>query len=297
VIELDAASTGEAAAFVAEVERLAAAGPPPHTLPIDEQRAAMAAGAEPPLDEAVEARIGGVPVRILEPGPEPGVARGRGTYLHIHGGGWTMGSNAWQDRRLWRLGRAAGVRVVSIEYRLAPEHPFPAGLDDCLTVAEHLADGDSATVIGGESAGAHLAALVLIRLGDRFCGANLAYGCFDLGMSDSQRNWGSRHVIISTPAIRWHIDQLLPGLDERARRSPAISPLFADLAGLPPALLTVGTEDPMFDDSVQLAARWPGAELDVYPGGFHAFDLFPLRMAEVARQRQQHFVRRCLDNG
>jgi acetyl esterase/lipase len=63
---------------------------------------------------------------------------------------------------------------------------------------------------------------------------------------------------------------------------------------MPPALLTVGTDDPMLDDSVLIAERWPGAQLDVYEGGFHAFDLFPLQLAEIANRRQIDFVRRCI---
>jgi acetyl esterase/lipase len=285
-IDIDAVTAAEARAFIGEIEALAATMPSPHTLPVEEQRAGMAAGAEPASPRAVVDEIAGVPVRILEPDTVDG------TFLHIHGGGWTMGSNAFHDQRLWRFATDAGVRVVSVEYRLAPEHRFPACADDCLAVASAVA-GDR-VVIGGESAGAHLSALVLAELRSGFCGANLVYGCYDLGMSPSQRAWGDRSVILSTPIIRWHLDQLLPGLDVEARRDPSISPLFADLTGLPPALLTVGTEDPLIDDSVALAGRWPGARLDVYEGGFHAFDLFPLRLAEIAVRRQIAFVRECV---
>ena len=114
-------------------------------------------------------------------------------------------------------------------------------------------------------------------------------------MTQSQQKWGSRQVIISTPTIRWHIDQLLPDRDEAARRDPSISPLYADVTSMPPALFTIGTDDPMLDDSIEMAARWPGAQLDVYPGGFHAFDLFPLRMAELAQRRQHDFLRTCIE--
>jgi len=286
MIEVDERATAEAKAVAAEIEAQAAAMPSPHTLPVETQRAGMTAGAEPPLPQAIVDEIAGVPVRILEP------EIAHGTFLHIHGGGWTMGSNSFQDRRLWRYATEAHVRVVSVGYRLAPEHPFPACIDDCLAVASAVT-GDRA-VIGGESAGAHLSALVLTGMRSAFCGANLAYGCYDLGMSPSQRTWGDRNVILSTPIIRWHVDQLLPGLDDEARRDPSISPLYADLSGLPPALLTIGTEDPMLDDSVQLAERWPGAQLDVYAGGFHAFDLFPIRLGEIATRRQISFVRSCL---
>ncbi len=288
MIDIEPAVTAEAKALAAEIERQMSSEPAPHTLPIAAQRAAMGEGAEPPMAGAIDTAIGGVPVRILEP------AEARGTYLHIHGGGWTMGSNAWQDQRLWQLACDVRVRVISVEYRLAPEHPFPAGLDDCLVVADEVAGPNSC--IGGESAGAHLSALVLSRLGGGFGGANLSYGCFDLGMTASQRRWGSRQLIISTPGTRWHIDQLLPHLDEAARRDPSISPLFADLTAMPPALFTIGTDDPMLDDSVEIAARWAGSELDVYPGGFHAFDLFPIRMAQLARQRQHDFLRRRFES-
>jgi acetyl esterase len=295
VVRLEPQVVAEARAVVAQAEAFMATQPPPHTLPVEVQRAAMAAGASPRSD-ATEARtIDGVPVRVMRP------AAPRGVYLHLHGGGWTMGGADQQDQRLWRLAGEVGVTVVSVEYRLAPEHPHPAGADDCAAVARWLVEhaeaelGGARLLIGGESAGAHLAALTLLRLRDEglvaaFAGANLAYGCFDLSMTPSQRAWGDRVVVLSTPIITWHLEQLLPGLDEAARRDPAISPLHADLAGLPPALLTVGTEDPMLDDSSLLTERWPGARLDVYDGGFHAFDLLPLRMAEVATHRQHRFL-------
>lgn len=269
-------------------ERALASLPSPHTLPVEEQRAAMAAGAEPARSEAELDHVAGVPVRVLEPDNVDG------TYLHIHGGGWTMGSSAFQDERLWRFAQGARARVVSVEYRLAPEHPFPACIDDCTAVARAIADRGKKVVIGGESAGAHLSALTLTRLRDGFVGANLAYGCYDLGMSPSQRAWGERVLVLSTPIIAWHLDQLLPGLDDDARRDPSISPLFADLTGLPPALLTVGTDDPMLDDSRLLAERWSGAQLDVYDAGFHAFDLMPLELGELATRRQIDFVRSWL---
>ena len=275
----------ECRAFVADAERAMATMPSPHTFPVEVQRAGMAAGAEPADPRTRTDVIAGVPVRIFD------VDAPDGTYLHLHGGGWTMGSNAFQDGRLWRFATEANVRVVSVEYRLAPEHPFPACIDDCVAVASTLTDGR--VVIGGESAGAHLSALTLTRV-PGFAGANLAYGCYDLGMSPSQRAWGDRVLVLSTPIIAWHLDQLLPGLDTEARRHPSISPLFADLSGMPPALLTIGTDDPMFDDSVLLAERWPGAHLAVYEAGFHAFDLMPLQLGELATRAQIDFVRECV---
>lgn len=280
-----AAAVTEARRFIRQAEKATATMPSSHTFPVEIQRAGMAANAEPLREEAEVDEIAGVPVRVLEP------TNVEGTYLHIHGGGWTMGSNAFQDQRLWRFATEALVRVVSVDYRLAPEHPFPACIDDCVAVATALTGRGKKVVIGGESAGAHLSALTLTRVRDGFVGANLAYGCYDLGMTESQREWGERNLVLSTPIIAWHQDQLLPGLDTEARRHPSISPLYADLSGLPPALLTVGTEDPMLDDSRLLAERWPGAELDLYDAGFHAFDLMPLQLGEIATRKQIAFVR------
>jgi acetyl esterase/lipase len=279
-------AVAEARTFVANAEAALAAMPSPHTLPLAVQRAGMEAGAEPVDPRTRVEEIAGVPVRVFEP------AQVVGTYLHIHGGGWTMGSNAFQDARLWRFAEECAVRVVSVEYRLAPEHPFPACIDDCVAVARAVADGR--TVIGGESAGAHLSALTLTRVRDGFAGANLAYGCYDLGMSDAARAWGDRVLVLSTPIVAWHLDQLLPSVPDDERRAPAVSPLFADLDGMPPALLTVGTDDPLLDDSRRLAARWPGARLSVWEGGFHAFDLMPLRLGELSTHEQLGFVRDCV---
>jgi acetyl esterase/lipase len=284
-IDLDAA-IDEARAFVATAEAAMTGLPSPHTLPLQVQRDLMASGAEPVDPRTTTAIVGGVPVRCFE--PDVDVA---GTYLHIHGGGWTMGGSALQDVRLWRFAESCRARVLSVEYRLAPEHPFPACIDDCVAVARAV---EGPIVVGGESAGAHLSALLLTRHRDGIVGANLAYGCFDLGLSSAARAWGDRVLVLSRPIIAWHLDQLLPGVDEEQRRDPSISPLFADLGGLPPALLTVGTDDPLLDDSRQLAARWPGAVLDVYEAGFHAFDLLPLQLGELATLRQVEFVRQRL---
>ena len=101
----------------------------------------------------------GVRVRVLEP-ESP-----QGTYLHLHGGGWTLGAADLQDALLWQLVEQANVAVASVEYRLAPEHPFPAGRDDCIAAARHLPRSGlpAPYAIGGESAGAHLSVLTLLR--------------------------------------------------------------------------------------------------------------------------------------
>jgi acetyl esterase len=160
--------------------------------------------------------------------------------------------------------------------------------------------GTDHLIIGGESAGAHLSVLTLLRLRDRhrirgaFTGAGLVYGCYDLSMTPSQRHWGDRYLVLSGPIIRWFVGQFLPGADAEALTSPEVSPLYADLTGLPPAQFIVGTLDPLLDDSLFMAARWAAAGNDcrllVYPGGVHGFTLFPIQVAEQANRAQADFV-------
>jgi acetyl esterase/lipase len=168
----------------------------------------------------------------------------RGVYLHIHGGGWTIGAADQQDIRLWAIARHCSVAVVSVEYRLAPEHPYPAGPDDCEAAAVWLVAnapkefGSDRLVIGGESAGAHLSAVTLLRMRDRhgftgFLGANFTYGCFDLSMTPSVAAWGERNLVLNTPIIAWFTANFVPG--EKRRRDPDVSPLYAELADMPPA--------------------------------------------------------------
>ena len=230
----------------------------------------------------------------------------QGVYLHLHGGGWVLGRAHHSDVRNERIMQNCGVAIVSVDYRLAPEDPFPAGPDDCEAVAAWLAKnvaaefGSDKLLIGGESAGGHLAALTLLRLRDRhgfrgFRAANLVYGVFDLSLSPSQARWGERQLVLSTPTMAWFYDHFAPGAD---RRDPEISPLYANLSGLPPALFTVGTLDMLLDDSLFMHARWQAAgntaEIAVYPGGVHGFTGFPTSLARAANARQDEFIRAAL---
>jgi acetyl esterase len=240
---------------------------------------------------------GAVPVRVIAPDAP------RGVYLHFHGGGWTLGAAHHVDVPNLRLAEACGLAVVSVDYRLAPEHPYPAAPDDCeaaaLWLVEHARSefGCDWLAIGGESAGAHLAVVTLLRLRDRhgflgFRAAQLLAGAYDLSLTPSARRWGDRNLILSTPIIEWFTDHFV---GPELRRHPDVSPLYADLGGLPPAILTVGTADPLLDDSQFLAARWRAAgnraELAVWPGGVHGFNAFPIPLAQRANQRIFEFLR------
>jgi acetyl esterase len=229
----------------------------------------------------------------------------RGVYLHIHGGGWVLGGADMQDPMLEQLADNTGLAVVSVEYRLAPEHPYPAGPDDCESAAMWLTRhakaefGTDALTIGGESAGGHLAAVSLLRMRDRhgytaFRGTNLVYGAYDMTMTPSQRAFGNERLVLRTSDIVQFANAFLPDVPDR--RDPDISPLYARLHNLPPALFSVGTSDALLDDTLFMHARWiaagNNAELDIYPGAAHGFTLFPNAQADKAATTMCAFLRR-----
>ncbi len=265
-------------------------------------------GMFPPVPKSERARTmtiagkGGhqVSLRVLAPDNPKGV------YLHLHGGGWVLGASGLQDVMLERIGRNAGLAGVSVEYRLAPENPYPAGPDDCEAAALWLAKnakaefGTGVLAIGGESAGANLAAVTLVRMRDRhsftgFAAANLVYGAYDISMTPSQKLFGDYRLVLRTIDLEKFSEAYLTGTSREKWRDPDISPLYADLKGLPPALFTVGTSDALLDDSLFMYARWTSAgnpaELAVYPGGAHGFNAFPLSLAKEANERVDEFLK------
>jgi acetyl esterase/lipase len=227
-------------------------------------------------------------------------------FLHVHDGGWATGGADMQDWWLKLLAEQCNAAVVSVDYRLAPEQPYPAAPDDCEAAAVWLVEnaarefGAERLAIVGESAGAHLAAVTLLRLRDRhgfkgFKAACLSFGCFDLGLTPSARNFGDRLLLINTPICkRFNAMFVPPHVDPR---DPDVSPLYAALHDLPPALFTVGSLDPLLDDSLFMHARWTAAgnpaELAVFAGCVHAFSFFPLRAGERAIKQQLAFLRRA----
>jgi acetyl esterase len=306
----------ETRTFNAELERRLATMPPVNTVPPEESRRARREGRGifPPPVYVPEARTveidgpaGPISLRIIPPEDGP-----TGTFLHIHGGGWTLGDSDAQDVRLQRLARETGLTVVSVDYRLAPEQPYPAGPDDCEAAALWLLGDEGAAevgasgprAIGGDSAGGHLAAATLLRLRDRhgitgaFGAAVLQYGCFDLSMTPSQRQWGERNLVLSGPIIAWFADQFLPTHDREQRRDPDVSPLFAELSDMPPAIFTIGTADPLLDDTLFMEARWRQAghptELRIWPEAPHGFVSLPMTVADAALRAEHDFLRRTL---
>jgi acetyl esterase/lipase len=260
-----------------------------------------------PVPEAVVREIAGIPCRVFAP-----EGRARAVYLHFHGGGMILGAPEMNDPANLELCRRFGLTVVSVDYRLAPEHPHPAGTDDGVAVAAWLLEraerefGSARLLTGGESAGGYMAAAVLLRVrdelgaADRFDGANLVFGVYDWGRSPSQR--GIRpHAgpdLIDPEGIRLFGECYLPGRSVEERRDPAISPAFADLRDLPPALVSVGTGDHLLDDSLLLAARSAAAgnevELFVAPDMPHGFPFIPCGITARWIERTQRWFEEIL---
>lgn len=249
----------------------------------------------------IEGPDGMIPMRIYR--PSTGVANGY--YLHLHGGGWVLGSARENDARLRELTEATGLTSVSVDYRLAPEHPWPAGPDDCEAAALWLLgdmakeDARSFLAIGGESAGAHLAVVTLLRLRDKhgltpFDAANLTAGCFDMAGTESVRTWGTEKLILNTRDVDMFFKLLLPEGSDRA--DPDISPVHADLHALPPALFSCGTRDLLIDDTLILARRWRdagnGIETGIWPGGCHVFQNFDTAQSRQSRAQIHDFLKR-----
>ncbi|HXX90467.1 MAG TPA: alpha/beta hydrolase [Acidimicrobiales bacterium] len=268
---------------------------------------ALVLRSEKAVDRVVHSPSG--PLRLREFRPQH--ADADGAMLHIHGGGWMTGEPALTDLLHEPLSDHLHLAIVSVDYRLAPEHPYPAGPDDCEAAALWLIEqaaneyGTDRLLIGGESAGAHLSALTLLRLrdrhavADRFCGANLVFGAYDLSTTPSAAGVGLTPGtdLLDPEKMAFMAGQFLPGLTTEQCRSPDISPLYADLRGLPPALFTVGTADHLVDDSLFFAQRWllagNSAELLVYPDAPHGCIGLPTVLGHWW-PRLEAFLTRCL---
>lgn len=303
---LPAAISKETAEFNRGIHEIISSVPPTYTLPPQQIRDDREAGKglwpvtklDAVQDWVAPSPHGDVPLRVYIPETV------RGVYLHMHGGGFMLGRAHQSDVGMVRLADACQVATCSVDYRLAPEDPYPAGPDDCESAARWLVEnalkkfGTEVVIIGGESAGANLSVVTMLRMRDRhgysgFAAANLVYGVYDLSMTPSTRRWGETpNYVLTTRLMEWFNENYIP---KEKQTDPDAAPLYADLSKLPPALFTIGTLDPLLDDSLFMHARWRAAgnasELAIYPGGVHAFTAFPITLATQANARMEAFVR------
>jgi len=259
----------------------ASPGPPAHELPINEARATHIAeteqlvGTGEPVAEVRDVTVPGpggeIPVRIYVPDRPDGVV------AYIHGGGWIMGVLDGYDAPLTRLANAAGAIVASVDYRLAPEHRFPAAVDDCLAAIRWLAAefADQWFAVAGDSAGGNLAAVAARRLRDdvRLRLQALIYPVTDARLNrpshrEFAEGWG-----LTTAQLRRVWNDYLDGADGT---HPDASPLRAtDLAGVAPAFILTAEVDVLRDEGEAYAAALRDAgvpvELVRWPGVIHGF--------------------------
>ena len=300
--------------FLEELKSLGA--PPPETLSPAEARALHAAGAEtlgPPEpvaaieDRTVPGPAGEIPIRIYVPegtGPFP-------VFVYYHGGGWVLGSIATHDGLGCAIANAARCVVVSVEYRLAPEHTYPAAVDDAYAatawVVENagLIGGDSRRVaVGGDSAGGNLAAAVCLMARDRQTFNPvlqvLIYPITDASLDTPSYLENAEGYLLTRASMKWFWECYLD--DEEDGCQPHASPLRAgDLGRLPPALVITAEYDPLRDEGEAYAARLRDAGVPVtltrYDGMIHAFirrtaifDKARTAMQEVADALKQAFA-------
>ncbi|MGW9135693.1 alpha/beta hydrolase [Streptomyces sp. NPDC055681] len=236
----------------------------------------------------------------------PDGARDDVVILHIHGGGFRSGLARGARGLGAHLALQTGARVVLPEYRLAPEHPFPAGLDDCLAAFDHAATLAGKVVVTGESAGANLALAVLMRRSAQKHPAILAgvlySGVFDLRKERfSEGSWvdhADTDPLLPDELGRAMFDDYLDG---HPAGDPLVSAVTGDLRGLPPLLLQVSGAERVLDDSLLLADRAARAgvevSLQVWPKMFHAWQVAVgfLPEATEAVERTAAFMRRVVD--
>jgi monoterpene epsilon-lactone hydrolase len=213
----------------------------------------------------------------------PGVDKKR-VMLFFHGGGYTAGSNYSHRELMGRLSRVTRMPVVGVEYRLAPEHPYPAALEDAL-VAYCAQTHPSHVWLCGLSAGGGLAAALLLRLKQEMlplpAGAVLLSPWLDLAMKGSSVRTFDGQDLTSLARLDW-CAKLYCG--EHKRTDPLISPVYGDLAGLPPILIQAGEKEMLLSESEEFARRaeksHTSVTIEVWPDMIHAWHLFASKVPE-----------------
>ena len=258
-------------------------------------RAAAASCAPGPEMESVTTHAVGdhVTVRIYRPRSVTSAS----TIVHLHGGGWVTGDLDYADAICRTFAEAAGAAVVSVDYRLAPEHRFPVAVEDAMAVLRWVAAGSEGLgrriVVTGDSAGGNLAAVCAIQARDDtgidLAGQVLIYPVVDTDL-DRASYAANSGVFLGAREMRWFLGHYCPEAADRT--SPMIAPIRAvDLSGLAPAVVVVGGHDPLFDEGVEYAERLAasGVRVDLLrypalPHGFLQFTAVSAAAAEAAAE-------------
>ncbi|EFQ99793.1 acetyl esterase [Nannizzia gypsea CBS 118893] len=267
------------------------------------------------IDATLPSRDAGrdIPLRVFR--PENGLPS-KGIYLHFHGGGFVLGTHKHSDTPLKMYANKCQLTAISVGYRLAPEDPYPAGINDCVDAAEYLIDHPEEyqaklALVGGESSGGCLAALTAFQLmrsrpQHQLAGLIFPYGWFDISLGLPKVTSFTRPLVINLEAMQLFANAYAPNKEER--RHPQLSPLYEDMQALalqspslslPPALFLCGTNDPLLDDTLLMNMKWmiAGGEsvLKIYPGAPHGFNAFPGKMGEDGKAVILQFMQEKLD--
>jgi acetyl esterase len=201
--------------------------------------------------------IAGMPVRLYAPLG----AKAQQCFLFMHGGGWVIGDLASHHMLAAEIAHQLGVMTLAIDYRLAPEHPFPAAHDDCFAVAKAIIDGAlgamTKIIVGGDSAGGNLAAACAQKYREAIAGQLLIYPATDLLALDGSMQEFAHGYMLEKPDMDWFQQQFVPpGVDPKDIR---LSPIYGDLQNLPPAVVLTCGLDPLRDQGNAYAAAMRAA--------------------------------------
>ncbi|MEM9731690.1 MAG: alpha/beta hydrolase [Myxococcota bacterium] len=215
----------------------------------------------------------------------PSLGQPAGAFLYLHGGGWVVGSIESHDERCRRIAHGASCVVVSIDYRLAPEHPYPAAVEDAYAAAEWLSahamplgSANPRVAIGGDSAGGNLAAVVALMIRDRagppIASQVLVYPVVDHDLGRPSVLENAEGYLLTRDDMKWYIDQYVPNVADR--NDPYFAPLLAEsLKEVAPALVITAEYDPLRDEGDAYAARLQEAGVETehhcYDGAVHGF--------------------------
>jgi acetyl esterase len=282
----------DAAAVMAIISAAAAGQPPRHRGTVEQARAKSPT---PTVDTAQFSVISrdfvaegtGVGVRLYLPTSRATC----GILVYLHGGGWALGDLEINDSVCRRLCETAGVALVSVDYRLAPEHPFPAAVDDAAAVLAWAAAGapgipegiDGPVGVAGLSAGAALAAVLARRsrdgTGPTVTQQLLICPVLDRDFTRSSYRENAEGLLLTAEDMRWFWEMYLPGGDDYRQNPDAVPAAVVDTARLPPATIVVAGADPLRDEAVSYAQRLSRSgvdtELILVEGVMHAFPAFP----------------------
>ena len=248
-----------------------------------EKLAAVLGGAPDAKCEKVDA--GGVAAEWVA---APGFDATRGV-LYLHGGGYAIGSISTHRRMAYDISAACGARVLVIDYRLAPEHPFPAAVDDAAKAWRWLLQQGfrpSRLSIAGDSAGGGLTIATLVNLRDLklalpACAVAVSPSVDLEGIGNSMTARSAQDPMVQKDGLLWMADMYLNGKDAK---TPLAAPLHADLKGLPPVLIQVGSAETLLDDATRIAEKMHTAgvevRLAVWPNMVHVFPFFAPVLSE-----------------